>query len=372
MMPTLTNFALNLHYTSLVMIDTEEIKISKVAHSSIDQLDVDNIPFAKIYSDHMFVVDYEDGEWKSPKIQPFQPLSLSPATSSIHYGISVFEGMKANKNEAGEVLLFRPEANAKRLNISGERMCIPPIPESLFMDAVTQLVKLDSQWVPAKAGTSLYIRPCVFSTDEYIGIKPPEKFKFIVITCPVGAYYTKPVSVKIETNYSRAFEGGTGFAKAAGNYASSLYPAKLAQEEGFDQLIWTDAKTHEYIEESGTMNLMFIIDGKLITAPTSGTILKGITRDSVLTIAKDWGVEVEERPVTVKEIVAAARQNKIQEAFGVGTAATIAQIASIGFEKELFQLNDVEDRTFSNKVLIELDNIKTGKIEDRFNWTHKI
>ena len=198
-MPTLTNFALNLHYTSLVMIDTEEIKISKVAHSSIDQLDVDNIPFAKIYSDHMFVVDYEDGEWKSPKIQPFQPLSLSPATSSIHYGISVFEGMKANKNEAGEVLLFRPEANAKRLNISGERMCIPPIPESLFMDAVTQLVKLDSQWVPAKAGTSLYIRPCVFSTDEYIGIKPPEKFKFIVITCPVGAYYTKPVSVKIET-----------------------------------------------------------------------------------------------------------------------------------------------------------------------------
>lgn len=371
-MPTLFNFAVDLHYKIPIMIDTEEIKISRVANSSIDNLDVDNIPFAKIYSDHMFVADYENGEWKSPRIEPFQPLSLSPATSSIHYGISIFEGMKAYKTNDDDVLLFRPESNAKRLNISGERMCIPPVPESLFMDALTQLVKLDSQWVPAEAGTSLYIRPCIFSTDEYIGIRPPEKFKFIIITCPVGAYYSKPVSVKIETKFSRAFEGGTGYAKAAGNYASSLYPAKLAQEEGFDQLIWTDAKTHQYIEESGTMNLMFIIDGKLITAPTSGTILKGITRDSVLTLAKDWGVDVEERPITVQEIVDAARKNNIQEAFGVGTAATIAQIASIGFENELFQLNDVETRKFSNKVLVELNDIKTGKIEDRFNWTYKV
>ena len=251
-------------------------------------------------------------------------------------------------------------------------MCIPVVPESLFMDALTQLVRLDSQWVPTKAGTSLYIRPCVFATDEYIGIRPPENFKFIIITCPVGAYYSKPVSVKIETHYSRAFEGGTGFAKAAGNYASSLYPAKLAQDEGFDQLIWTDGKTHEYIEESGTMNVMFIVDGKLLTAPTSGTILKGITRDSVLTIARDWGLEIEERPVSVKEIVEAARQNKIQEAFGVGTAATVVQIDSIGYEGEIFQLNNVETRKFSNKVLIELDNIKTGKTEDRFDWTYKV
>jgi len=354
------------------MVETEEIKVNRVTHSSIEKLDVENIPFAKIYSDHMFVADYSNGQWGSARIEPFQPLSLSPATSSIHYGISIFEGMKAYKNDDGEVLLFRPEANAKRLNISGERMCIPPVPESLFMEALTQLVRLDNQWVPSKVGTSLYIRPFIFSTDEYIGIRPPENFKFIIITCPVGAYYSKPVSVKIETHYSRAVEGGTGYAKAAGNYASSLYPAKIAQEEGFDQLIWTDAKTHEYIEESGTMNLMFMIDGKLITAPTSGTILKGITRDSVITIAKDWGIEVEERPVTVKEVVAAARQNKIQEAFGVGTAATIAQIASIGFENELFKLNELDDTAFSNKVLNELNNMKTGKIEDRFNWTYKV
>ena len=353
------------------MIETAEIKINRVGQSSIDQLDVENIPFAKIYSDHMFVADYKNGEWQDLRIEPYQPLSLSPATSAIHYGVSIFEGMKGYKNEEGEVLLFRPTDNARRLNISAERMCIPDVPESLFMDALTELMRLDSQWVPNKPGTSLYIRPFVFATDEYIGIKPPENFKFIIITCPVGAYYSKPVNVKIETHFSRAFEGGTGYAKAAGNYAASLYPAKLAQEEGYDQLIWTDGKTHEYIEESGTMNVMFIIDGKLITAPASGTILKGITRDSVLTIARDWGLEVEERPVSVKEVVDAARRGAIKEAFGVGTAATIAQIASIGFENEHFEL-DMSSREFSSKVLVELDNIKTGRTEDKFGWTYKV
>ena len=355
-----------------MMIDTEEIKITRVAQSSIDQLDVDNIPFAKIYSDHMFQADYKDGQWTNPRIGPYAPLSLSPATSAIHYGISIFEGMKAYKNGRSEVLLFRPEANAKRLNISAERMCIPEIPESLFMEALTQLVRLDSQWVPDRPGTSLYLRPCVFATDEYIGVKPSANFKFMIITSPVGAYYSKPVNVKIETHFSRAFVGGTGYAKAAGNYAGSLYPAKLAQQEGYDQLIWTDGKTHEFIEEAGTMNVMFIINGKLVTAPTSGTILKGITRDSVLTIAKDWGMEVEERPIKVTEIVEAAKNGTLQEAFGVGTAATIAQIASIGYGDERLQLSDVASREFSNKVLVELDNIKTGRVSDRFDWTYKV
>ena len=354
------------------MIDTAEIKINRVNQSSIDKLDVDNIPFGKLYSDHMFMADYKNGEWQNLQIKPYEPLSLSPATSALHYGTSIFEGMKAYKNADGEVLLFRPEDNARRLNISAERMCIPEVPESLFMDALTELLRLDSAWVPGKSGTSLYIRPYVFATDEYIGIKAPENFKFLIITCPVGAYYSQPVNVKIETHFSRAFEGGTGYAKAAGNYAASLYPAKLAQEEGYDQLIWTDGKTHQYIEESGTMNVMFIIDNKLITAPTGGTILKGITRDSVLTIARDWGMQVEERPVSIDEIVQAARNGKIQEAFGVGTAATIAQIASIGHENERFELTDPSTREFSNKVLIELDNIKTGKIGDRFGWTYKV
>lgn len=354
------------------MIDTAAIDIQKVAQSRIDELDVNNIPFAKIYSDHMFVADYYNGEWQDLRIMPYQALPISPANTAIHYGISIFEGMKGYKNAEGDVLLFRPEKNAQRLNISAERMCIPEIPEALFMQALTELIRLDSQWVPGKDGTSLYIRPVVFATDEYIGIRPPESFRFMIITCPVGAYYSAPVKVKIETKFVRAVEGGTGYAKTAGNYAASLYPAKLAQKEGFDQLVWTDGKTHEYIEESGTMNVMFIIDDVLITAPTSGTILNGITRDSVLTLARDWGMTVEERPVKVAEIVEAARQNRIQEAFGVGTAATIAQISAIGYEDELFELTETTTRQFSNRVLSTLDEIKTGKVEDKFGWTLKV
>lgn len=354
------------------MIETAAIELQKVGQSRIAELDVNNIPFAKIYSDHMFVADYYDGEWHDQRIIPYQSLPLSPANTAIHYGISIFEGMKAYKNADGEVLLFRPEKNAQRLNISAERMCIPEVPEGMFMNALTELVRLDSAWVPAKEGTALYIRPVVFATDEYIGIKPPENFRFMIITCPVGAYYSRPVKVKIEKQFVRAVEGGTGYAKTAGNYAASLYPAKRAQAQGFDQLIWTDGKTHEYIEESGTMNVMFIIDDVLITAPTSGTILDGITRDSVLTLARDWGMKVEERPVRVAEVVEAARQNRIQEAFGVGTAATIAHISHLGHEEELFELSAVEQRQFSNKVLRTLDEIKTGKVEDKFGWTLKV
>jgi branched-chain amino acid aminotransferase len=354
------------------MIDTVAIDVQKVAQSRISELDENNIPFARLYSDHMFVADYYDGAWQDLRIIPYQSLPMSPANMAIHYGVSIFEGMKAHRGANGEVILFRPERNAKRLNISAERMCIPEIPEELFMQALSDLVGLDSQWVPSKENTSLYIRPVVFATDEYIGIKAPERFRFMIITCPVGAYYSAPVKVKIETKFVRAVEGGTGYAKTAGNYAASLYPAKLAKEEGFDQLIWTDGKTHEYIEESGTMNVMFMIDDKLITAPTSGTILNGITRDSVLTLAKDWGVTVDERPVKVQEIVEAARQNRIQEAFGVGTAATIAHISAIGFEDEVFELTDVPSRRFSNRVLKTLDEIKTGKTEDKFGWTLKV
>ena len=354
------------------MTDTIDISVNKVGQSRIDTLDVHNIPFAKIYSDHMFEADYRDGEWKNFRITPYQNISISPANTTLHYAITVFEGMKAYKNEAGEVLLFRPEANAKRLNISAERMCIPELPEDLFMEALKTLIELDSQWVPSLPGTSLYIRPFIFATDEYIGIRPSDTFKFMIITCPVGAYYSAPVKVKIETKYSRAFQGGTGFAKAGGNYAASLYPAKMAKAQGFDQLIWTDAETHEYIEESGTMNVMFVINDTLVTAPTGGTILKGITRDSVLTLARDWGMKVEERKISVKEVVEAARNGSMQEAFGVGTAATIAQIAQIGHEDEVFELSPVADRKFSNKVLFELDRIKTGQVEDKFNWTTKV
>lgn len=354
------------------MIDTAEIQINQVANSRIAELDVDNIPFARIYSDHMFQADYRNGEWQDLRIEPYQHLSLSPATTAIHYGISIFEGMKAYKTADGEVLLFRPEKNAQRLNISAERMCIPEIPEEMFLEALRTLVDLDRDWVPNKPGTSLYIRPFVFATDEYVGIKPADNFKFVIITCPVGAYYSAPVKVKIETDFVRAVEGGVGYAKTAGNYAAALYPAKLAQEEGFDQLIWTDGKTHEYIEESGTMNVMFIIDNTLITAPASGTILDGITRNSVLTLARDWGMKVEERPVSVKEVVQACEEGRIQEAFGVGTAATIAHLSMIGHEGNRYELSPIETRTFSHRVLKALDEIKTGTVEDKFGWTFKV
>lgn len=354
------------------MIETSNIQIEQIAQSRISELDETNIPFGKLYSDHMFVADYANGEWSNAKIVPYQNLSISPANNTLHYAITVFEGLKAYRNPNGEIIIFRPQANAARLNVSTERMCMPEVPEELFMEGLTELIKLDSDWVPSAPNTSLYIRPFVFGTDEYIGIRPSDTFKFMIITCPVGAYYTQPVNVKIETKFSRAFEGGTGFAKAGGNYAASLYPAKLAQEEGFHQLIWTDAKTHEYIEESGTMNVMFVIDNKLYTAPTSGTILKGITRDSVLTIAREWGMEVIEEPLKVSTVVNAAKEGRLQEAFGVGTAATIAPIAQIGFEGKRFDLPDSSAWTNSKRILDELNAIRTGQKEDTYGWTYKV
>jgi len=354
------------------MIETTNIQIEPIAQSRINELDENNIPFGKLYSDHMFVADYANGEWSNAKIVPYQNLSISPANNTLHYAITIFEGLKAYRNPQGEVVVFRPQANAQRLNISAERMCMPDVPEELFMEGLTELLKLDSAWVPSAPNTSLYIRPFVLGTDEYIGIRPSDTFKFMIITCPVGAYYSQPVNVKIETEFSRAFEGGTGFAKAGGNYAASLYPAKLAQEQGFHQLIWTDGKTHDYIEESGTMNVMFVIDNKIYTAPTSGTILKGITRDSVLTLARDWGMEVIEEPLKVSTVVEAARNGQLQEAFGVGTAATIAPIAKIGFEEDVFELPNPEQWTISKRILDELNAIRTGEKEDTYGWTYKV
>lgn len=349
-----------------------DITTKAISQSRIDTLDESNIPFGQLYSDHMFIADFKNGEWQDLRIVPYENISVSPANTTLHYAITVFEGLKAYRNEEGGVNIFRPDANAKRLNISAERMCIPPVPEELFMQALTELITLDQAWVPSLANTALYIRPFIFATDEFIGIRPSETFRFMIITSPVGAYYTRPVNVKIETQYARAMEGGTGYAKAGGNYGASLFPAKQAKAKGFDQLIWTDAKTHQYIEESGTMNVMFVIDGKLLTAPTSGTILKGITRDSVLTLAKSWGLEVLEKPVAVQEIISAAKEGRLQDAFGVGTAATIAPIAKIGFDEDVYELPAVESRTLSSKILKELTDIRCGKIADTHGWIHKI
>ncbi|MGK7392573.1 MAG: branched-chain amino acid aminotransferase [Candidatus Cyclobacteriaceae bacterium M2_1C_046] len=354
------------------MTDTLDIKINKTADTKLSDIDFNNIQFGQIYSDHEFIADYKNGEWQNFRITPYEDLKISPASPAIHYGQSIFEGLKAYKNEKGELLIFRPDQNFERLNISARRMVLPELPEEVFMEGLKTLLDLDRSWVPNKPNTSLYIRPFIFSADEYIGIRPSKSFKFMIITCPVGAYYSKPVKVKIETEFTRAVKGGTGYAKAAGNYAGALYPAKLAQDKGYDQLIWTDGIEHKYIEESGTMNIMFVIDGKLVTPAVSDSILSGITRDSVLTIARDWGMEVEERKVSVEEIIKALEEGKLTEAFGAGTAATIAPIELIGYKGKDYKLPPVEEREFANKVLAELDAIRTGKKEDPYGWVMKI
>ena len=251
-------------------------------------------------------------------------------------------------------------------------MCMPPVPEELFMGALTELLKVDNAWVPDADGTSLYIRPFQMAMDPYIGIRPSDTYSFMIITGPVGAYYSEPVRVKIETHYTRAAAGGTGFAKTGGNYAGALYPAKLAQEKGYHQLIWTDGKTHEFIEESGTMNIMFIVNDTLITPPAGDTILHGITRDSIIQLAKDQGMSVEVRPVTVKEIIQSLEDGTMQEAFGAGTAATIAHIATIGYEGKDYDLPDIGTRKYSHQFLADLNGIKTGAIPDQHNWVYEI
>jgi branched-chain amino acid aminotransferase len=349
------------------------INITKISTSKLAQTNFDDLKFGQTISDHMFVADYENGSWGNFRIEPYAALQLNPANAALHYGQSVFEGMKAYKNDGGETLLFRAEANQKRLNESAKRMCIPEVPENVFMEGLFQLLHVDRAWIPNRPGYSLYIRPFVFATDDYLGIRPSEKYKFMIFTCPVGHYYSKPVSVKVECNYTRAAEGGTGFAKAAGNYAASLYPALLAQKEGYDQLLWTDGKSHQYIEESGTMNIMFMVNNTLITAPTStGTILKGITRDSVLILAKEMGLEVEERFLRVAELEDALRSKTLKEAFGTGTAATIAHVSKIHINGKDYELPQKDGKSFSNRVLKKLDDIKYGKVEDVHNWIIKL
>ena len=351
---------------------TLNFKITQAQESKISQVDWENIPFGRHFSDHMLVMEYRDGEWQDPEITPFGSIPFHPATSAIHYGQSIFEGMKANKSPEGEVLIFRPDMNAKRFQESCTRMAMPIIPENLFVECVRKLVDIDRAWIPNKAGYSLYIRPFMFSTDEFVGIRPSDTYKFIIFACPVGAYYSEPVNVLIEEHYTRAAEGGVGRAKAAGNYGASLYPARLGQLKGYHQLLWTDAKTHEFIEESGTMNIVFVINGKILS-PTedSDTILRGITKRSVLDVAASWGYEIEERRITVKEVIEAIKDGSCTEAFGAGTAATIAHINKIGFRGEDYFIPAIETREFSNRVEKYLNDLKSGLSEDMFGWLVK-
>ncbi len=356
----------------MITTDTFPIKVHKTSNSRLNELDFNNLSFGKMFSDHMFMADYKNNKWGDAQILPYGPIPMSPSTSALHYGQAIFEGMKAYKNDKGEVLLFRPLDNHKRINISAERMCMPSIPQELFMEGLRQLVSMDEGWVPTNDGTSLYIRPFLIGTDEYIGVKPSDDYRFYIITSPGGYYYNEPIKVLVETSFIRAVEGGVGYVKASGNYGRSLFPTKLAQQRGYQQIIWTDARNHRYLEESGTMNLMFVIDDVLITAPLGDTILAGITRDSVLTLARDWKMKVQERKISIDEVLDAHKRGTLDEAFGTGTAATIAHISQIGFEGKDYVLPPTEGRIFSHRVSAELDNIRKGRVPDIHNWMYKI
>ncbi len=355
------------------MVDTLKISTTRVTQSKLSKYELSSLPFGKVYTDHMFIADYRQGSWKNFRIVPFGHMPISPATPALHYGQSIFEGIKGYaSSNSPETLVFRPLDNWKRMNISAERMCMPALPEELFMEGINALIDLDRAWVPQEEGSSLYIRPFMFSADEYIGIRPSLDFTFMIILSPAGPYYSTPVKVKIETHYTRASAGGTGYAKAGGNYGGAIYPAKLAQDQGYHQLIWTDGQNHEFIEESGTMNVMFVIDDVLVTPALNDSILAGITRHSVLELARHWGMSVEERKISVKELVTALKENRVQEAFGAGTAATIAHIELIGHEGINYVLPSIPQRKFANKVFQELENIKRGVNPDEFGWIHRI
>lgn len=350
------------------MPETLDILVQPVAQSRIEEVDFKNLVFGRTFSDHMFIAEYAQGQWQDLRIVPYGKIGLDPALMALHYGQSIFEGMKAYRTEEGKAVLFRPEKNWARMNKSARRMCMPEVPEEVFMGGIKQLIQLDQAWVPSDEGSSLYIRPFMFASDEYIGMRPSEKYLFVVFTCPVAAYYANPVRVKIESHYVRAAEGGIGAAKTAGNYAASMYPAQLAQKAGYDQLVWTDAKTHEFVEESGTMNLGFVINGKFITPPTGDTILDGITRMSVLQLAKDFGLEVEERQVSVKEVIQAHQNGQLTEAFGIGTAATISPIKCIGYKEQDYDLAPLTEQSFGMKAKKYLTDLCKGRVEDQHNW----
>ena len=349
-----------------------DFKITKVKESRVNQLDPSNIVFGSLFTDHMLVADCVNGEWQTPEIVPFGEIGFNPALASLHYGQSIFEGMKAFKNEEGEVLMFRPQENFKRFNISAERMCMAQVPEEIFMGGLNELLKLDAAWVPQGEDNSLYLRPFMFASDVYLGVRPSFNYRFMIIMSPAGKYYSSAPKVKVETEFIRAAEGGVGYAKCAGNYAASLYPAKLAQEQGYTQLLWTDAHTHTRFEESGTMNVFFVKNGKLLTPKTSTTILKGITRDSLIQIARNLGYEVSEQDVFVKDIIEGIKEGSVTEVFGAGTAVVVSPFSAIGYEGTDYDLSEINEDSVSSKLKKALNDIRTGKVEDTFGWVWKV
>lgn len=346
------------------------IAIKKIEKSKVDTIDFNNIPLGTSFTDHMFICDYKDGEWQNPRIEPLALIPTHPAAMALHYGQAIFEGMKANVDADGIPMLFRADKNAARLNFSADRMGMPNVPEELFVEGLKQLVAMDKAWIPPQNGSALYLRPFMYADEAFIGMRAATSYKFIIMASPAGPFFSKRIKLWAEKKFVRAVDGGTGEAKAAGNYAAAIRPTELAKAKGYDQVLWLDAVEHEYIQEVGTMNIFFKIDGKFITPRRDGAILDGITRMSVIDILKDKGFEVIERPITLTEIREASEKGLLEEAFGTGTAVGIAYIQSIGTENGDIHVSD--ESPVGLEVNDTLNAIKTGKIEDKFNWMIKV
>ncbi|WP_299110920.1 branched-chain amino acid aminotransferase [uncultured Winogradskyella sp.] len=345
------------------------INITKVEQSKVDALDFDNIPLGTTFTDHMFICDYENGEWTNPRIVPMGLIPTHPAAMALHYGQAIFEGMKAYKDTEGEPMLFRPDQNAKRLNKSADRMGMPNFPEELFVEGLKELVSLEHNWIPPKEGSALYLRPFMYADEPFIGMRAATHYKFIIMASPAGPFFSKRIKLWAEKQFIRAAHGGTGEAKAAGNYAAAIRPTELAKAKGYDQVLWLDAQEHKYIQEVGTMNIFFKIDGDFITPKLDGSVLDGITRKSVIDLLRDKGFKVTERLITLQEIKEASQNGTLEEAFGAGTAVGIAYIQDIGLEGETIHVSD------ESLVGLEINNtlnaIKTGQKDDTFGWMLK-
>ena len=354
------------------MVAAAGIKITKVAVSKLLTMSLENIPFGKYFTDHMLEADYVDGAWTNVSIKPYQALQLDPSLAAIHYGQSIFEGIKAYKNQDGEAAIFRPDENFKRFNLSAERMCMPQVPESIFMEGMRQLIELDKDWIPNMKDHALYIRPFMFSTDALLGVRPSETYKFLIILSPTGPYYAKPMKILVEENYTRAAPGGVGFSKNAGNYGGSMMAAKMANKQGYDQVLWTDAHEHKWLQEVGMMNVFFLINGVAVTPSLEeGTILHGVTRKSVMTLLIEMGIKVEERRINVDELLAAYQSGQLQEVFGTGTAATIAPIQELKYKEHIMPF-DLEKFSVSPAIKQQLDDIKEGRVADTHGWMFKV
>ncbi len=344
------------------------LPVRRTASSRLAEMDLDNLIFGKTFSDHMVVIDYDGQAWVNARIEPFGPISMHPGTSALHYGQAIFEGMKAYQHVDGRIALFRPEMNIRRLNRSAARMAMPEVPEDLMLQALRELVLLDRNWIPDREGSSLYIRPLMYASDAFIGIRVSDTYRLIIMTSPASVYYPKPVEVLVAQKYVRAFRGGTGAAKAAGNYGATMMPLRMAREKGFDQLLWLDGTSFQAIHEIGTMNIFFAFRDKVVTPSTDeGTILEGVTRDSIIHLLRDRGIVVEEREITMDEVVAAYEDGSLMEMFGSGTAATVAQISRMGYRDRDF-LFDASRRNLSNSIKDELAALRSGAAVDRFGW----